>query len=150
MRKLSMHASGEHDTIFPMLSVFPTLFNFMLFGPTVLRIVLGGLFMARGWRMFKNRERSIFVFESIGLRPGVIFMTLVATIEIVCGFLVFIGLFLQPAAIVIAFISFVGLLARISKPNLIQTPASEFVLLVAVSLSLLVLGPGLFAFDLPL
>jgi uncharacterized membrane protein YphA (DoxX/SURF4 family) len=133
-----------------MLSVFPSLFNYMLVGPLILRLALGGAFLYAGLKLFRNKERSAFVFESLGMRPGIRYAFFLGLLESVAGVLVVIGLFLQPVVIVLALISLVILFARINRPDLIHSPASYYFMLLAIALSLLVLGPGFYAFDLPL
>lgn len=66
----------------------------------------------------------------------------VSAVSLIAGMLVFVGLFTQPAALVLAVIS----LARVRDKD----DRLLYLLLFAMALSLLFSGAGFFAFDLPL
>lgn len=105
-----------------MLSVWPNLFDFWMGAPLLLRLALGGSFIALHYPEWRN-ARSI-----LGLLAGIFIL---------------LGLFTQPAALISA------LLLIESIWNKRHRRTTLFPLL-AIALALLVLGPGFLAFDWPL
>lgn len=107
-----------------MLSIFPTLLDYWLIAPVILRLALGltlvyGAYTAR-------REQKFF-----------------ALAKLLAGALLVIGLFTQIAAIISALL----IIAALSKK---PVQYQLLILELAIALSLLVLGPGFIAIDLPL
>ena len=134
-----------------MLSTFPELFTYALVAPFVLRIVLGGYFILQGARRRKADDGlawdALWVNVKIGSLPVA---PILAKIQIVIGVLLFIGLYTQIATILA--IIFVGLewrkrtkSSRLSFQELWMT-----IMVAAIAVSLLFLGAGFLAFDLPL
>ncbi len=115
-----------------MLSLFPQLFTFELAAPFALRIALGIILLAHAFG--KNKEKKeTKILVSIGVISGVL---------LIAGFLT------QAAAIVIAVLTILSF-TKIAE-NFWFDGLSLKIIVLAVSLSLLVLGPGILAFDLPL
>ena len=134
-----------------MLSTFSELFPYALVAPFVLRIVLGGYFILQGARRRKADDGlawdALWVNVKIGSLPVA---PILAKIQIVIGVLLFIGLYTQIATILA--IIFVGLewrkrtkSSRLSFQELWMT-----IMVAAIAVSLLFLGAGFLAFDLPL
>jgi uncharacterized membrane protein YphA (DoxX/SURF4 family) len=132
------------------LSLFPNLFDYQLAAPFILRLVLAFIFIGHGYsKLFKNREETAQFFESIKIKPGKFWTKLVGFFEFASGLLLLIGLFVQAAAIAISFIMIVAIVKVKRKEGFLG--GYEFDLLIlAAALALLVLGPGIFSFDLPL
>ncbi|MFH1170658.1 MAG: hypothetical protein V1704_03820 [Candidatus Vogelbacteria bacterium] len=105
-----------------MLSVWPNLFNYQIIVPVILRLVLGGSLLALYLPAWRS-ARGLF-----GLLAGI---------------LILIGLVTQPASLAVAL-----LLTEESWHGRHQR--ATLLPLLAIALSLLLLGPGLFAFDWPL
>ena len=134
-----------------MLSIFPDLLAFGLLAPFLLRVVLGFIFVRFGLhKLGRGRAEKSAFFESIGCRPGSYFAFGFGIIEFAAGLLLIIGLYAQIAALAAAFISLGALFLKKRNSAQIESSRGFLALLFIISLSLLVLGAGLFAFDLPL
>jgi uncharacterized membrane protein YphA (DoxX/SURF4 family) len=107
-----------------MLSVFPELLNYSQVAPFILRIFLAVALLQIGYKLFKSEEKKEKIF---------------GIIEILSAIFLAIGMFTQVAAIV-------SLIAISNKTE----EKSLRLLTAAVSISLALLGPGIFSFDLPL
>jgi hypothetical protein len=105
-----------------MLSVWPNLFDFQIIAPVILRLALGGSLLA----LYFPARRSLR-----GL------------FGILTGILIVIGLSTQPASLAVAL-----LLTEESWHK--RHNRATLLPLLAIALALLLLGPGLFAFDWPL
>lgn len=107
-----------------MLSVFPELFNYSQIAPFILRIALSIVLVRFGyWAIFKTTTRHE---KAIGI------------IQWLAAIFLFLGFLTQIAAL-LAIVTVFNVKPKISK-----------LMIVSVALSLMLLGPGLFSFDLPL
>lgn len=111
-----------------MLSLFPQLLDFQFYGPLILRLGASLVFLGWGWRKFSADNKDIFGW-----------------IELLGGLLLFAGLFTQGAAL--ALIVEYSII-RFVKGN--SGGRSLDILIYTILISLLVLGPGMYGFDLPL
>ncbi len=114
-----------------MLSAFPQLFFLEQIAPFILRLALGAIFVARGYRKLKGEEKSV--------RARIIIAA-----ELGGGILLIAGFLTQIAAIVIA-LDRIGALWK----NKFQNWEFDLTLL-AVAVSLIFLGPGILSIDLRL
>jgi len=126
-----------------MTSIFPALLDFSLLGIFVLRVITGLFYIMFG--LYLLQTTHILREKSIGLQ---IFGFVYGTMKCTVGALLTLGVFIQPAAIggmFLAVLTYAQGYKSASKSVLqVQT------LLFFICLSLLFLGPGTFAFDLPL
>ncbi|PIT90840.1 hypothetical protein COU17_03545 [Candidatus Kaiserbacteria bacterium CG10_big_fil_rev_8_21_14_0_10_49_17] len=134
-----------------MLSVFPELFILSFFVPFILRVVLGVFFFLEGWSFFKERKDAFRkeLPEKFGtLRTWAPLS--VGAVEIGIGLFLIAGFLTQVAALLglIAAVKF--LVFRKAFPTLAPHTRLTYALLSTMLLSLLILGPGAFAIDLPL
>ena len=118
-----------------MLSLFPTLLGYEMIAPFILRLTLGGIFILWAYRKVKHRKSS----ED----------TLMACLELVVGVLLVIGLYTQLAAIVSSLILLNRLVYKVKTKTFFTDGVNYYFIVLVISLSLLVTGPGAFAFDLP-
>ncbi len=132
------------------LSVFPSLLDYGLLAPFLIRIVAGFIFLDLGYlKVKKERERWYNLFNTfIGM--GGFLVTLVAVVEMVGGVLLILGLFTQIAALVLALLAFLNLYLEWREPAFIRRSLVFYMMLFAMTLSLLFSGAGFLAFDLPL
>jgi putative oxidoreductase len=132
-----------------MLSLFPQLFAFEQLAPFLLRLVLGIIFIVHGYpKLFTQFSETVQFFDSYGIRPAKVWVFLVGVGEFFGGILLILGLLTQAVALLIV----IRTLIAIWKVKFSQgfLDGYEFdVAIIAMALSLLVLGPGAFAFDLP-
>lgn len=132
-----------------MTSLFPELFAYQFFAPTILRIVLGIILVTYGVNKFKNPNMAEEIFSSAGIRPAKLWVKAVATLELISGLLLLIGFLTQLAVILASLILIVTVIKMKIKNGFIRGYDFE-ILLLAIALSLLFLGPGAFSIDLPL
>ena len=134
-----------------MLNPFPSLLTFALAAPALMRVVAGFIFINLGAVKFRGeRERWIASFGSLRLTPPAVWVGVLAIIEIIGGFMLLAGFFTQIAALIFSVITLVELLIEYRTPPVLPRTLPFYLLLFAVSLSLLFSGAGLFAVDLPL
>lgn len=133
-----------------MLSVFPELLTFSLVAPFILRITIGGFMVFLGIR---RRKVEVVTWDSLWSDTKIGSVPLgpvLAKIQIVIGIFIFIGLYTQIAVLLaLAFIW----LEYYKKSKALQTTLHELwltIFMTAINISLLFLGAGLLAFDLPL
>lgn len=134
-------------------SVFPQFFTYSALAPLILRLVLGVIFVRHGYpKLFKNFSGTVQFFESINIKPAKFFAVIVGISEFFGGLALILGIFTQIAALLIAAVMIVDAVyvKKIKfKKGLIDGYELDLILLAA-ALALVFLGPGVFAFDLPL
>jgi hypothetical protein len=127
-----------------MMSFFPALFDFSLFAVFVLRVTAGIFFWVFGVRLLQAaygvRGRG-FMVSALGFSYG--FAKLVVGLLLTVGILTQVGALIGMALSVLTFLQGMGTHTNKSSQQ-VQ------VLLFAMCLSLLFLGPGIFAVDFPL
>ena len=135
----------------PMLSVFPSLFTLSLLGPTILRLTVGLFFVNFGWlKLTTEREKKAAFFETIGLKPGRVFVIFFGFVELVGGLFLVAGFLTQVAALVFIIILIGTIVAKHKQPESLSNESRFYLLLLVAALTLLFTGAGLFAVDLPL
>lgn len=134
------------------LSLFPSLFTYQLFGVFLIRVALGFTFI-RLWHVGVkyHKEEQLESLNKIGLKPASFFAGLISFVKLVGGSLLVIGLWTQGAALATGTMMLIAAGIKLYKSDLLPHHKFGFCLLLAVvSLALLFLGAGAFAFDLPL
>ena len=121
------------------LSLFPSLFSYAALAPFFLRLALGFLFVRMAYR--RTRREG-------GLQQEIITSIAwpMAFVEAVIGILLLIGLFTQAAALA-ALLFVIGSLWFYRRD---QERRVILLLALAIALSILFLGAGALAFDLPI
>lgn len=116
-----------------MPSLFPELFNFSFIAPFILRIALGIPLIKHGFGKIINGEKT-----PQKILGGIVFLS---------GILIVIGLFTQASAMVVSLIIVISsIIMRGQHPR----SWTERLVKLAIAVSLILTGPGIFAFDLPL
>src|SRR3989344_4999136 len=134
-----------------MLNPFPDLLMYSLFGPFILRVVIGLIFLDLGFLKFRSeKERWLASFETLGLHPADLFLPLYALLQIVGGLLLLAGLWTQVAALVFAIFSGIELYIEWQAREILKRDIVFYVLILAISMSLLLTGAGAYAIDIPL
>jgi uncharacterized membrane protein YphA (DoxX/SURF4 family) len=135
-----------------MLMIFPELLAFSLFAPLILRLAAGAAFIVLGAKYFGKNTLAAREELNRVLPWASSFAILIAIAEFAIGALLIVGLSTQ----VVAILAGIGALKlayfrhRFSFRTVAPFSISTCILLAAISLSLLLTGAGLFAFDLPL
>ena len=113
-----------------MLSLLPQVLFLTPLAIAVIRITLGVLFLYAAWRQFPEKDVLTRIF---------------AALEVVIAIALIVGFWTQAAALA----ALIVLLVWLFSPKRIY-PVSTLLLALVMALSLVVTGPGAFAFDLPL
>lgn len=134
------------------VSLFPQLLDFQMLGIFALRVTLGLIFIYFWYeKVTHQRAERIEFFEKLGLRPAKVYFSIVSSVEGIAGILLVVGLYVQGVAIVTGVLMLLATLIKWRKPSALPRNTIEFyIILAVVSFSLLFLGPGAFAIDLPL
>lgn len=133
-----------------MLSIFPELFTYSLVAPAILRIALGIIFLHIAYlKFFPERKARISFFSGLGFPAPRMWWALIAGIEFVGALLLLVGLFVQPAAIALALIIGIAGIIKLVRPAALRNDFSYYALLCITLISLLFLGPGFWAIDIP-
>jgi len=137
-----------------MLSIFPELFTYALVAPFVLRVALGSYFIVQGLRRHKQ---DTMVWENLWSKNGAPIKIgslkvapVLVKIQIVLGVLLFVGLYTQVAAILVLIFAGAEIFMKHKQSPLTFNEKWFTVIVGAMSLSLLFLGAGFLAIDLPL
>lgn len=134
-----------------MLNPFPELLMYSLLGPFILRAILGIIFVNLGYLKFRGeKNRWNASFDTLGLRPTSLFVPLYATLQIVGGVLLLIGLWTQIAALAFVIFSGIELYIEWKAGKILKRDLVFYLLLFTIALSLLLTGAGAFAIDIPL
>lgn len=118
---------------------------------TMLRVVVGFLFAAHGWQ--KYNEFTIAgtqgAFTQMGVPAADLVAPVVATLELVGGIALVLGLATRPIAILLT-LNMVGAIALVHAPAGIFVEAGGFELVLmlgASALAVALIGPGKFSLD---
>jgi len=140
-----------------MLQLFPQFLDYGFYAPLALRFALGSIFLIHGYQKLVN-DKSQFAgwLASMKFRPGKFWAWVVVLIEFLGAIMLLAGLWIQPAALLLA-IEFLVIIFwfRLGQPFVAKQEAPgmsfEFDFLIFFALlALLVLGPGPYSLDLPL
>jgi len=99
-----------------MLSVFPSLFNFSFFAPTILRLAVALIFVSDGYqKTFTRKTEWVAHFESVGIKSARPIILTVGMIELVAASFLLVGFLAQPAALILAVVSLAYIILKIKK-----------------------------------
>ncbi len=135
-----------------MPSLFPELFTYAFLVTGVLRMTLGLIFIWLAYKkFFRERAEGIVFFENLRMRPAIVFVAIVSGVEAIAGVALVAGFYTQVAVLVTGGFMTLATLIKFYRPSALPRNTAEFyILLAVVSFTILFLGPGAFAFDLPL
>ena len=133
-----------------MLNPFPDLLSLSFFAPFLLRVMLGVWLVLSSCRHFKRRGELATVLASRFGALGQIAVWLIIFVECAVGAALVAGFYTQIAALLSGAYALKLLYFRRLSPGLAQESAWFYILVAAISLSLLVTGAGAFAVDVPL
>jgi uncharacterized membrane protein YphA (DoxX/SURF4 family) len=122
-----------------MPSLFPDLFSYSMLGVFAVRLILGSTLLTLGIHEIKRRnaESSRFV-----LYAGIL--------KALAGAIIVLGLGTQVGAIIAIVVLGIHIALKIKNRQFLSDGINYYAILFVLSLAILVLGPGAFAFDLPL
>ena len=129
------------------LNTFPDLLTFGILSPFLLRVVLGLITINLGnLKLGKEMVAWQELFETINIHP----VKFLAFVEIIGGFMLVVGSYTQLVSMIFATLFFCEAVLEYRDPNLEKRNITFYILMFTISLSLIFLGAGAFAFDLPL
>jgi uncharacterized membrane protein YphA (DoxX/SURF4 family) len=123
-----------------MLSVFPNLYNYVNLVPDLLRVFLGLFLLKAAWENY--------MMVRGGMKPKTAILW--SVLKVVGAGLILAGLWIQPTALAFAILTLNLIVFRSKIPVAQKYPVEFHILLVIAYVSLAILGPGIFAIDLPL
>ena len=133
-----------------MLSQFPDLLWLSLYTPFILRMALGLiLFVTSFHQLVDRRHNSEKRFLEHWPKHGYALLWTVSVIEIILGLSLVAGMYTQVTALLATLLSALALLSRKYRLATLRD-ALFYILMFAISLSLVISGAGIFAYDLPL
>jgi len=133
------------------LNTFPDLLTFSTLSPLILRVVLGLITINLGFLKL-GKEHVIWqeLFETINIHPSKFFIKVFAFIEVIGGIMLIAGSYTQLTAIIFAILFFCEAVLDYRESELEERDLTFYILVFSISLSLIFLGAGAFAIDLPL
>ena len=133
------------------LNTFPDLLTFSMFSPLILRIVLGIIIINLGiLKLGKEKIAWQELFETINIHPAKAFVKILSAIEIIGGLMLVAGAYTQLVSMVFAVLFFCEAILEYRESSLEKRNFTFYVLVFSISLSLIFLGAGAIAIDLPL
>ncbi|MFH0804499.1 MAG: DoxX family protein [Candidatus Zambryskibacteria bacterium] len=134
-----------------MLNPFPDLLIYSLLAPFILRIVAGLIFINLGILAFKNeKERWVISLSTLSIPNPKVAVKIFGAIEIISGISLILGFYTQIAALILALVTFAEAYVEYKDPAILKRNFVFYLMLLAITLSLLLSGAGAFAIDLPL
>lgn len=120
-------------------------------GLTVLRVVLGVLFTAHGWQKFNEWTigGTQAAFGEMGIPLAQAAAPIVATLELVGGIALIIGMFSRPIAVLLT-LNMLGaaVLVHLSNGIFVESGGVELVLILgAAAVAIALIGPGRASLD---
>lgn len=133
------------------LNTFPDLLTFSQLSPLILRVVIGVIALNLGYlKLTKEKIDWQKLFETINIHPTIFFVKVLAYTEIIGGLMLIAGAYIQITAIIFAILFFCEAVLDYRESELEDRDLTFYILMFAISLSLIFLGAGAFAIDLPL
>jgi len=130
------------------LNTFPNLLTFGILAPLFLRVVLGFIAIDLGYlKLGKEKKRWQNLFELIHFNPGKYFVKIAALVEIVGGLMMLCGAYTQIVAMVFSLAFFCEAILEYRDDSLEARGFPFYILMFAISLSLIFSGAGAFALD---
>ena len=111
----------------------------------VVRVVMGGVMVYYGWPKVKAPRKNAQDFEKGGFTPGWFWGTIVLLVEFMGGLSIVAGFYTWLAASLIGVEMLTGTVWKITKAHKPFPDWSYDLLLMALALMLLVVGPGAYA-----
>lgn len=134
-----------------MLNPFPELLMYSMLAPFILRVLLSLIFIDLGFLKFRGEKESWRAsFDTLGLRPADLFLSLYALLQILGGLLLLVGLWTQVAALAFVIFSGTELYVEWKAREILKRDMVFYLIIFAISLSLLLSGAGAYAIDIPL
>lgn len=132
-----------------MLSIFPDLLIYNFLGITIIRVVVGFLGVYLGFKILSKKNQFVEFVVSLKIPLAIITPWILSILFIVSGGLLIIGLYTQIVCIVLAYLLLKLMIIDKWSHTIFGNSVSFYIGFILISLSLLFLGPGALAFDVP-
>ena len=132
-----------------MLSLFPSLLDFSFFAPTILRLVVGIIFILEGYWHVRSMEKTRLSLVRFGSLAGPATYATVG-FSFLIGASLALGIYMQLGALLGLVYALKVLALRSYFPEFSNAPRGYWALMAATCAALMLTGAGAFAFDLPL
>lgn len=133
-----------------MLSIFPELLNYSFFGIFLVRISLAIFLIFIFKKIILKRNVFVEKLKTIGMPlPNFTFWTL-PILTFISGACILVGLYTQAAALISSFVCMKLGVIDSTKNSVLGNSFLVYFSAFIISVSLLFLGAGAFAFDLPI
>ena len=134
-----------------LLNTFPELLSYSAIAPLILRLVVGFIVINLGLlKLGKEKEDWKKLFEIINFHPSKYFVKILAFIEVIGGLMLLAGAYTQVISIIFAITFFCEMILEYREESLENRSLPFYILIFAISLSLIFSSAGIFAIDLPL
>jgi uncharacterized membrane protein YphA (DoxX/SURF4 family) len=134
-----------------MLNVFPDLLVYSMLAPTIIRVVAGFTFLNTGILKFsREKNRWIISLEALKVNKANAVLKVLAVVEVAGGLLLIAGAWTQLATLVLTIFTSMAFFIEYKDPAVLKRNLPFYLLLLAMTLSLLFSGAGAFAIDIPL
>jgi len=110
-----------------------------------IRIVLGAVMIYYGLPKIRDLKSNADDFVEMGLKPGWLWGAIVASVEFLGGIAVILGVWAELAAFLFAIEMAVGAIWKITKRKETFTDWSYDLILIAISLTVITFGPGVYS-----
>ena len=140
------------------VSIFPSLFNYSLFAPLILRAAVGIFLCLIAFDVIRNKPTNVTPAATYTTMPAPEVAlkvkpnpnSIYGYIAFVLGILLIIGLATQAAALATIILLLINSIFRGRLLVASDTSSEAFIFVIVICLSLLLLGAGTPAIDLPL
>lgn len=128
-----------------MLSVFPSLLSWGQIAPLIIRVTIAAVILFWAYKTLRN-------WSALSSQKTTSSFTILsaAVLETISGILLVIGLWTQIAALYVTIDLIVRIIGKVKNKAFLTDGINYYVLVLVMTLSLLVLGSGMWSFDLPL
>ena len=132
-------------------SLLPDLFSYASLSPVILRLILGLVLLNLGWlKLHQEKNGWIMFMRAMNVPKPRLVISTFGIIEIIGGLMFMAGLYTQSIALVFILLGAIQLFIESKEESLLRRDVVFYLLITAISLSLLLTGPGMYAIDLPL
>lgn len=134
-----------------MLNTFPELLNYSILAPTLLRLVLAFVLITIGIdTITKKKILFLAYFESKAYPLAKLLPWKFGIAEIILGLFFLFGFFTQIASLIAIYILFCLFYIENRAEKILPHNSTFYLIMIVIAISLLFLGAGAFAVDLPL
>ncbi len=111
----------------------------------VLRLALGLIFIAHGWRKLHNLKGTVSWIAGEGFKPGWLWGGLITAAELIGGICILLGVFVQPVALILTITMMAAFIWNLKKGNGFFQHLELDIVLIAALLMLATLGEGIYS-----